>query len=216
MAAPSYTTDLTTIDDAENNTSWVEMSWNQGGSPTSESDYYIQNSGCVSAEFKKTGLGSLAYNNGTGITISTPNVFTAWFFFGAPNALDTDANGGIRMVIGSGTGAFKGWDLGGSGSYAYGGWINIAVDPSLTADDTVGSPTSTLQYFGIGLSVTTAIFKGNPFGVDILRHGRCEARMNGGDLSNGYATFSGYAAQNDSQNNRCPGSGRQDHGNLQL
>ncbi len=144
------------------------------------------------------------YNAGAGQSIASPNVFMAWLYFGAPNALATQANGGLRMFIGSGTAAFKQWYVRGSDTYTYGGWLCIPVDPSVTQNATTGSPTATLQYFGASavLSGAGAVSKGNPFGIDVIRHGRAEMRINGGDLANGYATFAGFATQNDNSSNR--------------
>lgn len=70
-------------------------------------------------------------------------------------------------------------------------------------DAVTGTPSTTLQYFGAGVSCPTfAPTKGQAFGLDICRFGRGEARFASGDLANGYCTFAGYAATNDSLANR--------------
>jgi hypothetical protein len=207
MAAPSYTTDLTLIDLADAVTNWAESSdanWDDGGPPSQETDYFIHNGGtaaCISAtaSVAKGNHSTLIVNNGSGITIPTDGAVLIWCFFQAPNVLDTLANGGLKLLIGSGLGDFYYWIVGGSnfGRNPYGGWENFAVDSAQTQDGTVGSPTSTEQYFGIAHKILTAISKGNPFGVDVVRYGRCEARFANGDLTNGYCTFAGFAAAND-------------------
>lgn len=203
MAAASYTTDLTTLSTAQATTGWTEPgTWTAGGTPSAETDYYINGTVCVSKTYNASGLGGLVYTAGAGVTIPTDGAFLAWQYYSCPNAIATEANGGIRMIIGSSTAAFKGWTLGGSDTYQYGGWQNLAVNPTLTADFTVGSPTATLLTFGWAINSVNAVQKGNPFAVGVIRYGRCESRMNGGDLANGYATFAGYAAQNDSNSNR--------------
>lgn len=208
MAAASYTTDLTLIHACDaSSASWTEPTGFAGGAITlPETDFYIQNTGCLSKNCGTTtpvGVGAI-YNAGAGQTIPTDGAFLAWVFFGAPNTLDVEANGGIQLFIGSATTAFKQWYLLGSDTYPYGGWVNLAVDPTVTASATTGTPSATLQYFGAGVYVpgTAIASKGNPFGLDIIRYGRCESRINGGDLANGYATFTGFATQNDSNANR--------------
>jgi len=203
MTAPNYTTDLTTINTAEATTGYTEPTGaTAGGIAVAEVDYFIQGTGCISKTFNATGLGGLHYNNGSGITIPTDGAYIAWIYYSAPNALATEANGGMRLSIGSGGGDYKSWYVRGNDTYAYGGWICIPVDPTVTADVTTGTPTTTYQYFGYIVNSINAVAKGNPFGFDVIRYGRCEARINGGDLANGYATFAGYATQNDSTTNR--------------
>ena len=208
MAAASYTTDLTLIHACDAaSASWTEPTGFADGAITlPETDYFIQNTGCLS---KNMGAGASAasgaiYNAGAGLTIPSGSAVIMWLYFGAPNALATQANGGLRVFVGSGTAAFKQWYVRGSNTYTYGGWLCIPVDPNTTQDATSGSPTATLQYFGAAavLSGAGAVSKGNPFGIDVVRYGRCEARVNGGDLANGYATFAGLATENDTIANR--------------
>lgn len=208
MAAAAYTTDLTLINAADAaNANWTEPTGFIDGAITlPETDYFIQGTGCLS---KNMGAGTAAvsgaiFNAGAGQTIPSGSAVFVWLFFGAPNALNTQAAGGLRVFVGSATSAFKQWYVKGSNTYTYGGWFCVPVDPNTTQDATTGAPTATLQYFGAAatLNATSAVSKGNPFGIDVLRYGRGEMRINGGDLANGYATFAGYAAQNDAQANR--------------
>jgi hypothetical protein len=202
VAVPSYTTDLTTLNTAEATTNWTEPTGaTAGGIAVAETDFFIQGTGCISKTFNATGLGGLHYNNGAGVTIPTDGAFMAWTYFAAPNAINTEANGGMRLTIGSGTGDYKAWYVRGSDTYAYGGWNCIPVDPTFTADATQGTPGATLQYFGMVINGVNAVAKGNPFGIDAIRYGRCEMRINGGETAN-YAIFSGAAAQNDTNTNR--------------
>jgi len=205
MAAPSYTTDLILIHDCQTATGWAEPTatgWTSINSVTGgETDYYIQGSACNSATVK-SGVGGLLYD-ATSLTIPTDGAILLWLKWDAPNCLYTETNGGIRFVVGSALNAFYGWKIGGVDTYTYGGWINIACDPSQTPDYTVGSPTSTRRYLGWAYNATTGVpTKGNPYGVDCVRYGRCESRLSGGDLANGYATFDGFSAVNDLQINR--------------
>lgn len=203
MAAPSYGTDLTTIDTGDTTTGWDDLStWTAGRTPVNETDYFIQGTACVSKTYNATGAGGLVFVSGTTITIPTNGAVLVWQYFAAPNAMDTLANGGIRLIVGLSSSAFYAWKLGGKDTYTYGGWQCLAVDPSLTPDYTVGTPGTTKRSFGWAANLTNAIAKGNPFGVDVIRYGRCESRFSGGDLANGYATLEGFATVNDNQTNR--------------
>jgi hypothetical protein len=204
MAAPTYATDLTLIHACDAaSASWTEPTgFTDGAITLPETDYFIQNTGCLS---KNMGTGTSAtsgaiYDSGAGQTINSPNVVVMWLYFGAPNALATRANGGIRVFRGSGTGAFYHYYVLGNDNYTYGGWKCIPVDPNLTADNTTGSPTTTKQFFGAAavLGGVSSVSKGNPFGIDIVRHGRMESRFSNGDSgAGGPATFAGFVASND-------------------
>jgi hypothetical protein len=190
LAAPSYTTDLTVLDDAADNTGWAEASASGWGSvfavTSGETDFFIQGSACNSTTVK-TGVGALMYNNGSGVTINTDDAFLIWFYWTTPNGLANDANGGIRTVCGNSLSVFYGWSHGGSDTYTYGGWLNLATNPSQTRTYTVGSPNGTWQYFGAGFNASTIPSKGNPFGVDEVSYGRCMAQENDyNDGTNGY------------------------------
>lgn len=202
MAAPTYATDLQTIHlcDAAS-ASWTEPTGFADGAITlPETDYFIHNTGCLSKTMgnSASAVSGAIYDAGSGLTINSPNVVVMWLYFGAPNALATLANGGVRIFRGSGTGAFYHYYVLGNNNYTYGGWKCIPVDPNLTADNTTGSPTTTKQFFGAAavLSGANAVSKGNPFGIDAVRYGRMESRFSNGD-SGTPATFAGFVAAND-------------------
>jgi hypothetical protein len=202
MAAPSYTTDLTTLSSASDASGWDESSdgaYNDGGAPVAENDFLIQGACCVSATLK-TGTGSIIYDNGTGVTLNSGDVFMAWITYLAANALDDYAEGGQRLLIGDGLASFDAWYVGGADTNPYGGWKCIPVDPEVTPDDTVGTPT-TYQFFGAAACVSGNVLKGNPHGVDAIRYGRAEAIITDGESASP-ATFTGFANENDTQANR--------------
>ncbi len=213
MAVPSYTTDLTTLSQAEESgappTGWAEPTatgWTALNQITGlETDFFIQNTNCISATVK-TGVGGLLYNAGSGITIPADGAVLLWAYFTAPGCLDSEANGGMRMLIGNALNAFNWVSVGGKDAAPnpYGGWQCFAMGdpPSIPGVTGVGGPTTTKQYIGWCYNCpSTAPSKGNPYGVDAIRYGRCELRIAGGQAG-GYATFAGAAAQNDAQVNR--------------
>jgi len=204
MAAPNYGTDLTPITLCDSGT-FLEFTGYTAGtiSTVPETDYYIQGGGCVSSTCKTT-LNSIGFNYGSGVTVPTDGAVYFWQFCGVPTSMNTFNNGGQRCIIGSGTGDFKVWYSGGNDYFPnpYGGWKNVAIDPTVTADLTAGTPDGTLQYFGVALNLpTTYPSKGAMFGMDAIRYGRGELRVYNGEEADP-ATFTGMAAANDDINAR--------------
>jgi len=79
--------------------------------------------------------------------------------------------------------------------------VGVPVDPTITADATVGTPNTTTAQFGVRWNVpATGPTRGFPFAIDAIRRGRT-LTITDGD-SGGYATFVLAAAENDSQTNR--------------
>lgn len=204
MAVPSYTTDLTLLDDANTDTGYNEPSasgWTQLNAESfGETDLFIQGTTCISAT-AKVGVGATLFDEGTGVTIPTDGAFLIWAYWAAPNSLDSEANGGIRTIIGDTVGDFRAWIHGGNDTYTYGGWINLATNPTVSTDYTAGTPATTYRHFGWAYNAVTVPGKGNPYCVDAMRYGRCESRFAGGQAAD-YATFSGFATQNDNITNR--------------
>lgn len=212
MTAPSYTTNLSTLDQAESNSNWVEftgLSYNAHGSPQgADADWpFIQNTYAVTqtCSASKGGIGSLGYDNGASIGgHGTDGAYLVWQLFANPN-YQSYANGGLRVVIGDAVGSFYSWDVGGNdvGVATYLGWQNHAVNTTVTPDDSVGTYAGTGEEI-VGAAVDTgaaSIAKGEPHCVDVIRYGRCDAVFEYGEALD-YATIAGFAAQNDSINNR--------------
>lgn len=199
MAAASYATDLILINECEVITGFTEpTNAAAGGTAAQENEFFIQNSFSISKTFNATGVGGLHYNNGTGVTIPQDGAVFTWIYWTAPNSLATKANGGQRITIGSGVGAYRSWYVSGGDTNVYGGWANYPVNPTVAPSLTTGAPTTTYQYFGYVANNNLAISRGNPYGIDVIRYGRGSIILTNGDLANGYATFSAAAAVNDS------------------
>ena len=203
MTIASYSTDLTDMDLAASSTGWAEATasgWTSVFAITGgETDDYIQNTTCNSTTVK-TGVGALLYNNGSGITLNQDDAVLVWVKWDVSPSLDTETNGGIRTVMGSALNAFYAFKHLGSDSYIYDGWINLATgdpaDTDITADYTVGSPTTTKQYHGWAFNALSVPSKGNPYKVDAIRYGRCEIICINGDAT-AYGTFADMAQEND-------------------
>lgn len=203
MAVAAYTTNLTTLDDCNTDTGYVEPTasgWAQLNAESfAETDLFIQNANSISAT-AKVGVGATMFNNTTGITLGTNDAVLIWVYWAAPNSLATEASGGIRQIIGATTANFDYVVHGGSDTYLYGGWINVAMgSPAQITTTSVGSGTgTTYQYHGWAFNATAVPSKGNPYVVDCMRYGRCDIVVTAGDITpNGPATFSGMATEND-------------------
>ncbi len=202
MAVPSYSSDLVDISLAATADTWVELgSATAGGVPASETDYFIEGTGCQSKSYNATGLGSMGYDRGSAATIATGNASFHWLYWGCPNTIGTLASGGYRLAIGSATTAYKMWYVAGSDTYTYGGWINCVVDPTIAADATIGAPGTGTWVFGSAVLNNAVVSKGNPYGNDAIRTGRTIKCM-GGAIGSGYCTFSDAATTNDNISNR--------------
>ena len=211
MAAASYTTDLTDFEDFEGTEpTYREMT----GYTTTQANNYdgvdvdnpIQSLQHASVSQRNTGQGSLVIDPGAGVSVTSPEAFFLWVNFIQPGAVNTFENDGIVGFLGTGTGAYYRWTIGGSnfGRNPYGGWFNVAIDPTITTNGRTpqGSPGTSFDHIGFGCDIISAIRRGNPYQLDVIRYGRGELIVTDGDLANGYATFSGIATQNDNDANR--------------
>jgi len=206
MAAPGYTTDLATLTTSDTNTGFSEpTNYTVGLTPATEADYFIQGAGCVSKNQPSTGLAGIGFTGSAPINVPVDGAVMQWMIFSAPNSLAAQSAGGMVSLIGSDSANFRVFYVRGSDTYTYGGWNCIPCHPSGGVggvDSTVGAPTKT-QYFGMGVNCpTTAPTKGQPQGIDVIRWGRCQAIMSGGDAGSGYCALSGFAAVNDATGSR--------------
>jgi hypothetical protein len=217
MAAPSYTTNLNLLSEAESNVNWVEFTGtttggfdydNQGSPQGADADWpYIQNTYSVTqtCAAAKAGYGSLAYNKGSAIGgHGTDGAYLVWQLFANPN-YGTYSAGGLQILIGSAVNSFYAWNVGGSdvGVGIKLGWQNHAVNTTVPPDDNAGAYAGTgEQIVGAAVRCTASIAKGEPHCVDVIRYGRCDAVFEDGDLANGYCNIAGFAAVNDSINNK--------------
>jgi len=216
MAVAAYDSDLTSTNSGEiavGNTgtdagTWDESSnsaWDDAGPPDDETNFYINYTNCISAQFTKTGQGTIMYDDeGTTHAVDTDGAVLIWYFWASPASLSTYANGGLKILVGSGFGAFNAWDCGGSDfePNPLGGWYCYAINPAIgSADDTVGTPgAAPYDVFGIATNAT-AQARGYPSAVNAIRVGRCTLEVTDGQAGS-YGTFAGMESFDTSTNAR--------------
>lgn len=178
MAVSTYSTNMTDLfvgaGDSANATAI-------GGGPAGlndETDYFIQGTGMISKNAFASSKRGMIYNTGAdrASLIGTDGAFLMWTTHATPNSLATMANGGIDMIIGSGTGDYKHWYVGGSDTIEFMGWVLAAVNPSETTDEAdTGTPTAVEQYVGVLFDLPSGgPTKGAPNALDAIRAGRCD------------------------------------------
>jgi hypothetical protein len=190
MAVPTYSTDLTLIDDAQAVGNFVAT----GGGASAlgdETDYFINDTQCVSKSgFTATTKGLMA-DDVSAPTITAGDAVFIWGRQANRNILDTVASGGGQFIMGTSNSAFDsfyvdGSDVDGSNLKS---WVNYAVDPTATASATTGSP-GAYDHFGMQWKILgSGSLKGSPNAVGVIRYGR-EIRCVDGQAAN-YATFAG-------------------------
>ena len=202
MAVAVYDSDLTAANGGEltianASANWDESSngaWDDAGTMVDETNFYIQGSECISAQFTKTGVGTIINIQGTAFTVDTDGAILIWSFWASPSSLATYANGGVRTLVGNTLGDFIAFKASGSDfePNPIGGWYNFAIDPDVaTVDTAVGSPTGIWTHVGMAINAT-AQSRGNPHAVDAIRVGRCSLEVTAGDAT-AYGTFTGMS-----------------------
>jgi hypothetical protein len=196
MAAPIYATDLVDIYTDTSAGNAVLVSSGGGGQNAltdPESDDYIQGGSSISRNPWSSSIRGIVYTAATAQTIAAGDVVFIWAKADVSQALSTKAIGGIQALIGNASTALNAWYVDGSDSYTFGGWKCYPIDPTITPDTTIGTPTTATQSFGVRWNVpATGPSKGFPFKIDAIRSGRA-IEVTDGDLANGYSTFLGAA-----------------------
>lgn len=169
MAAPSYATDLVDIYTDTDNFSLVG-----GGRVTAaETDDYIQGSNCWSHDPFSSSIEGGVYDTVTAPTIASGSVVLIWTKCDVVATLATHANGGVQGLMGNSATALKCYYLYGSDDAQDGKWLCIPIDPTKTPSTNIGTPSGTLDHFGIRWNVpSTGASKGYPMKIDAIRHGK--------------------------------------------
>lgn len=193
MAASTYTTNLTDLyAGAGSTTNWSALGGGQSGL-SAETDYFIQGTGMTSKGAFASAKKGMIFDSGSdrAATIGTDGAVLIWTTHATPNSLAAIAAGGIDLIVGSASSAYKHWYVGGSDTIEFMGWIIAAVNPSETTDEAdTGSPTAVEQFFGILFDLPTGgPTKGAPNAIDAIRVGRCDIIYELGTAADPDASF---------------------------
>ena len=222
--ANTPTTDLT---DIYTDGAWSEPARDTGASsPIVDAEAYLQGNDCSSQALRANKSGAcgamyLAVTDPGGFTDGT-DVFLLWWYFLFPNALNPfnetqglgqafptlnapGTNAGYFLGVGSGDGNSYHWAVGGRdyGTYPYGGWTNVAIDPSTGSTKAAiqeGTPTAgTYTALTATPNPRIGLNRGQGHAVDAVRWGRASIIFTGGSPA---GTFDDMATQNDLEANR--------------
>jgi len=196
--ALTITTDLTVIASADTLTGWTNFGAGGTGTEALETDFFIQGTGCISRGV--TGVGTekgMCFDATTGLNFTTTHagkLIYIWMRTNVVQLCDTRANGGVRIVIGSGAtapaaaaGVWSAWNVDGSDTITgETGWKCYVIDPTLLPTSTFGGGVdmTSLRWFG-GTMKTTATAKGQNFGIDQISYGLGELRCRGTNTTSG-------------------------------
>jgi len=163
-------------------------------------DFAIQSTLAVDKQITNADKGMM--HSDAGVSLGPNDHIIGWIFAATPGILDTLANGGKVMAIGTSTSDFNKYALEGSDTRPEGGNKPYAVRYSTATPSPgsqVGTPGATPSFFGGGLN-TVATAKGANLGLDAFRYGS-GAFITAGEIANP-ATFAGFATQDEAALNK--------------
>jgi len=193
MTVSTYTTNMTDLFVGAGDKANATAIGGGAAGLNDETDYFIQGTGMISKNAFASAKKGFIYDciSDRASLIGTDGAFLMWTTHATPNSLDLMANGGIDMIIGSATSAYKHWYVGGSDTIEFMGWILAAVNPSETTDEAnTGSPSAVEQYIGVLFDLPTGgPTKGAPNAMDAIRAGRCDLIYEFGTSTDPDASF---------------------------
>lgn len=191
MTAQSITTDQTVLDLFDNATSITGIGGGQGASV--EPDFFIQGTESWSRRISGTGAVGGFGVVGT-VSLGTAEHAYVWALNITPGLSQSITTGGQFVAIGASGNAYDQYYVNGSEG-TVGGWICYPVDPTLTADATVGNRAGSNNFMGGGLTTTSNTNRPN-LGVDAIRYGT-GIDSSGGGTPDPNLDFDSVATQND-------------------
>ena len=203
MAAPVYTSDLTTLipDDVSSTSNWAALGGGASGLNV-ETDYFIQGTVCCSKNAWASATKGMAEDTtNTSLSTGTLDAVYTWVTHLTPGSLDTKANGGISIKMGTSSNALNDYYYAGKDTIDYGApWICAVIDPENTTASVGTIAGNVMDTYGAVAKLVGGPSKGSPFGIDAIRQGR-SYEATAGEVANP-ATFSGAATKNDLNANR--------------
>lgn len=205
MTAPAWATNLSTFW-LTGATTVTALGGGASGLGNPETDFFIQGTDCLSkAAWTNALKGFIVDALGTTFTVPTDGAIIVFAKYDAAGSLDTKANGGLRLIVGSSAADYYHLYVGGKDTIAYFSWVPYVFDPNTaTVDNTTGTPSGSERWVGVlgFLPTTSGPTKGNPIAIDAIRYGRCDLEYTFGDGTSGYNTFAAAEAVANSVTNR--------------
>lgn len=189
----AFLTDVTldANSNADNATGWT------GGSLDTSNK--IQGTGCIGVK-QVSGINAIYFTNSVAVDMTASDRhFYIWGLAAGAAKLDTKANGGVRIRLGSSATNYNEWYMDGSDTYT-GGWkcwmINPQADPDAIGG--TGATLTSITVFGITFN-TTGTFTGNNLTLfaDVCRVGT-GLRVTATSSSTGFEDI--FSADNNSSN----------------
>jgi hypothetical protein len=196
----AVTTNLSVFNSADSSGSWAELAGHlSGGAPAATSENYWQNGTAVDQSTGQAVGTSAGMQCDFGSTLSWTGsskwVFLTWSKYDAATNIQTWANGGFRIGIGTSSGNMDFVNAYGSNfsPYPAGGWISIAVDPEVAfaspdASDGSGLTSGSYRLVGFLPNTLAKVTKGSPIVADIIRYGRGDIVVTGTETFSSMAT----------------------------
>jgi len=204
VTAAAYSTALADIFTDGTTTGWAALGGGAAGL-NQETDYFIQNTSMLSKNAFASATKGMIYNSGADSGGSgVDGAFLFWLTHAAPNSLAVKASGGMQALVGSATGAYEHYYVGGSDTMVFMGWELCAISETIAGDATTGTPSATVEsHFGALWNLPTGgPTKGAPNAIDAIRFGRCDATVEHGTGADPEANFDGVVSNLDSIANR--------------
>jgi hypothetical protein len=161
MAAFSVAFDGTRVVDASVTTNWTA----ETATPTAETDYFYQGTGCISCQIKTAETGFYYTSASTSMTGKT---WLAKVIITNKDALDGN---GIVLRIGSATTAYYNYNIYSATTYPIpGGWQIVAIDPNVSQwrTGTTGSPNLGAVIYWAVRADCSATSKAPNLGIDAI------------------------------------------------
>jgi hypothetical protein len=196
----AVTTNLSVFDAADSSGKWAELAGHlSGGAPAATSENYWQNGTAVDQSTGQAVGTSAGMQCDFGSTLSWTGsskwVFLTWSKYDAATNIQTWANGGFRIGIGTSSGNMDFVNAYGSdfSPYPAGGWISVAIDPEVAfaspdASDGSGLTSGSYRVIGFLPNTLAKVTKGSPIVADIIRYGRGDIVVTGTETFSSMAT----------------------------
>lgn len=152
-----------TTSNCDNATGW-------SGSPTPDSEVFVEGAGALSAKISKSTYTSV-YTLGAPANLSD-QIVTVWMNMAQPSGLPVRASGGLRIRVQDASANWAEWYVGGSDNY-YGGWESFAIRTNQSTYRTTSATPpnyAAITAVGVVCQCTASAAKVN-FWWDALRFG---------------------------------------------